>query len=129
MKHNPLSIFAEEDAPSSPSPRQNFSYQSDRETLNKLKDEDLIAFNSVAESEFADALCALLDEHRKVTAREAVNETAFELDLSPVTTKRYLSKHTARNAQFAIVNKFVVCKIHNHERKYDVKVIKRNPHI
>lgn len=125
MKHNPLSIFSnEEDSPTQT--RQNFSYQSDRETLNKLKDEDLIAFNSVAESEFADALCALLDENKKVTAREAVNETAFELDLSPVTTKRYLSKHTTRNAQFAIVNKFVVCKIHNHERRFDVKIIKRH---
>lgn len=129
MKPNPLSIFStEEDSPAQ-HPRQNFTYQSDRETLNKLKDEDLIAFNSVAESEFAAALCSLLDENEKVTAREAVNETAFELDLSPVTTKRYLSKHTTRNAQFSIVNKFVVCKIHNHSRKYEVKVVKRKPHI
>lgn len=126
MKTNPLSIFSNEEDSTTQEPRQNFKYNSDRETLNKLKDEDLIAFNSVAESEFADALCALLDENKKVTAREAVNETAFELDLSPVTTKRYLSKHTTRNAQFAIVNKFVVCKIHNHDRRFDVKIIKRN---
>lgn len=127
MKRNPLSIFADDGEDSTTQkPRQNFKYNSDRETLNKLKDEDLIAFNSVAESEFADALCALLDENKKVTAREAVNETAFELDLSPVTTKRYLSKHTTRNAQFSIVNKFVVCKIHNHDRRFDVRIIKRN---
>ncbi len=128
MKEKPLGIFDDADETTTAKPRRNFQYNSDRETLNKLKDEDLIAFNSVAEKEFAEALCSLLDECEKVTAREAVNETAFALDLSPVTTKRYLSKHTTRQAQFEIVNKFVRCKIHNHERKYEVRILKRERH-
>lgn len=105
---------------------RELGYQSDKQTLDKLKENDVLAFNSVAEAEFCEFLCILLDEVKgKLTVNEAVQEASFELNISPVTAKRYLIKHTARRAQFAIINKFVKCKLHEHGTRYEVRIIKR----
>lgn len=97
----------------------------DTETLNKLKADDLLAFNSEAERMFCDFVCSLLDDAPRWTQSEVIQEASFELNISPVTAKRYLTKHTARRARFEIVNKLVRCKAHVHERRFDVKVFKR----
>ncbi len=96
-------------------PNENHSFISDKSTLDRLKENDLLAFNAVAESEFCSFVCSYLDEFQNVTQHEIIQEASFELNISPVTAKRYLLKHTARRANFAIVNKFLVCKVHNHQ--------------
>ena len=98
-------------------PKENHSFISDKPTLDRLKENDMIAFNAVAESEFISFVCSYLDEYENVTQHEIIQESSFELNISPVTAKRYLLKHTARRTTFAIINKFLVCKVHNHDRK------------
>lgn len=96
---------------------ETHSFISDKATLDRLKENDLLAFNAVAESEFISFVCSYLDDYENVTQHEIIQETSFELNISPVTAKRYLLKHTARRANFAIINKFLVCKAHKHNRK------------
>jgi methylphosphotriester-DNA--protein-cysteine methyltransferase len=56
---------------------------------------DCISFNAGAEERFCNLICALLDTGA-LTVREAIIEASFELDVSPETSKRYLSKHSER---------------------------------
>jgi hypothetical protein len=86
------------------------TFYSDKATLDRLKENDLLAFNAVAESEFCSFVCSYLSEYENVTQNEIIQEASFELNISPVTAKRYLLKHTARRASFAIINKFLFCK-------------------
>lgn len=103
-------------------PQDFFSFP-DKEILNDEKEKDLISFNKIAENEFCEVICFLLEKYPRLTVQKAVAETAFRLDVSPVTAKRYLTKHTTDDAQFAVVEKFIVCKAHRH---HAIKVLKGN---
>ncbi|MGI9106708.1 MAG: hypothetical protein ACR2G4_10725 [Pyrinomonadaceae bacterium] len=82
--------------------------------LSALKQLDKTAFNACAEELFLDLICSLLDEG-ELSVREAIVEGAFELNISPETSKRYISKHSARRARFSLVGGKVQCKIHDHK--------------
>lgn len=125
MKQKILSIF--DNSEDETVERVHVRFNPDTETLQKLKPEDLISFNSEAERQFVEFVCSLVSEFDKLTQRDVIQETSFELNISPVTAKRYLMKHTARRAQLQIVNSFVRCKCDLH-RKYEVKILKKNPH-
>lgn len=92
---------------------------SDRiEELNRLKSEDILLFNSSAEEYFLEIVCECLDEFSgKITQSESIAETAFRLNVSVVTTKRYLLKHSTKRARFEIKRGFVICRIHFHPRR------------
>jgi len=74
----------------------------ERAALKSLKTLDINAFNDAAEQAFVQMLVAWLQEVGQVTVKEVLAEAAFELDVSVETAKRYLLKHTARRAKFAI---------------------------
>jgi predicted nucleic acid-binding protein len=80
--------------------------------LRQLKEgDDQIAFNSKAEKVFGKLLCELVDEFDgRLHKKQAIAETAYRLNLSTVTTKRYLDKHTTRQASFSIRDDVVLCK-------------------
>lgn len=106
-------------------PREKFAPGANREQLDNLKDNDLVSFNSAAELQFCDFICAYLEEYQQATQFEIIQESSFELNISPITAKRYLIKHTARRARFMIVKKSVFCKEHKHERKYEIKISRK----
>jgi len=96
------------------------------EELQKLKEEDVVVFNSIREKDFVEGLCALIEEfNNRLYKRAAINEMSFRLDLSPVSIKRYMDKHTTTQASFEVVNGMIKCKKHLHERKPEIKIIKR----
>lgn len=82
--------------------------------LTALKQLDKTSFNACAEELFLDLICRLLDEG-ELTVREAIVETAYELNVSPETSKRYIFKHSARRARFALIDGKVTCKLHSHK--------------
>lgn len=93
--------------------------------LQELKDDNAILFNSVAEKLFIENLCKLISEFKcRLYERDAINESAYRLNISPVTAKRYLAKHTTRLAQFYIEDGRVHCRHHNHEPAY--KIVKKH---
>jgi hypothetical protein len=58
------------------------------EQLQKLKEEDVITFNSIREKDFVEGLCSLIEEYNnRLYKKNAINEMSFRLDLSPVTIK------------------------------------------
>jgi hypothetical protein len=67
-----------------------------------LKQSNVVAFNQDAEVAFIRLITGILKEDGKLSYREAVRETAFELNVSIDTAKRYLEKHSARRAEFCI---------------------------
>ena len=67
-----------------------------------LKQSDILAFNCDAEHKFILLITKMLREDGSLSYREAIIEAAFELDVSPATSKRYLDKHSARRAEFSI---------------------------
>lgn len=83
--------------------------------LTALKQLDSIAFNAAAEELFLELICRLLTDG-ELTVREAIVETSFELNVSPETAKRYVTKHSARRARFALIEGQVTCKIHRHPK-------------
>jgi hypothetical protein len=86
--------------------------------LNRLKSEDILLFNQSAEEYFLEILCECLDEFGgKITQSEAINKTAFRLNVSVVTTKRYFSKHSTKRGRFELKRGLVICKIHFHPRR------------
>ena len=86
--------------------------------LEKLKDDNAISFNSVAEKLFVELICKLIDEfNNRLYQKDAINESAYRLNVSPVTAKRYLAKHTTKLAQFYLENAKVMCRHHNHDPK------------
>lgn len=70
--------------------------------LDTLKSLDLVAFNSKAEERFTAILLDLLKHHRAVSTFTAIQETAYRLNVSTETAKRYLLKHSASCAPFII---------------------------
>lgn len=70
-----------------------------------LKELDLIAFNSQAEAAFTVIVWELT--HEPCPVPTVISETAFRLDVSPATAKRYLTKYTAPSAPFMLVDKSV----------------------
>lgn len=90
------------------------SIPTDKQELASQKEFDLVGFNLSAEKQFIELLCWLLADG-ELSPREAIQEASFELNISPETTKRYLSKHTARRAQFRIDQDGLIrCKKHQH---------------
>ena len=81
---------------SSPSPRPA------DESWRALKTLDAVGFNTGAEEAFL-ALAAALIAEGPVTVPELLQETAYELDISVATARRYLLKHTARRASLVVV--------------------------
>jgi predicted transcriptional regulator YheO len=67
-----------------------------------LKQTDIVAFNQDAEHAFVDLITTILQEDGKLSYREAMQEAAFELNISTETAKRYLVKHSAHRAEFCI---------------------------
>jgi hypothetical protein len=94
--------------------------ESDRiNELNRLKSDDILLFNSSAEEYFLEIVCECLDEFSgKLTQSESIAESAYRLNVSVVTTKRYLLKHSTKRARFEVIRGFVVCKIHFHPRQF-----------
>ena len=80
----------------SPSPRLT------DESWAALKALDPIGFNAGAERAFL-ALAVTLIAEGTITTAELIQETAYELDISVATARRYLLKHTARHATLTIV--------------------------
>lgn len=75
-----------------------------------LKQSDIVAFNCDAEHKFVLLIAKMLQEDGSLSYREAIIEAAFELDVSPATSKRYLDKHSARRAEFSITDGFVTLR-------------------
>jgi hypothetical protein len=67
-----------------------------------LKSLDACQFNTNAEKAFVRLMIILLDEIKPLTVQTALQEAAFELNISTETAKRYLIKHTARRALFQL---------------------------
>ena len=74
-----------------------------------LKTVDIVAFNRAAEQRFVTLARNLVP----CPVSHIVRETAYALDVSTETTKRYLLKHSASNAEFAIVRGIVVLRQKN----------------
>lgn len=74
--------------------------------LNTLKALDVTEFNSQAEAEFITLVSEFVREREgnPPRVREVLAETAFELNVSIETAKRYLLKHTARRAEFQVTD-------------------------
>jgi len=71
-----------------------------------LKTVDVVAFNRAAEMRFVEIARRLVP----CAASHLVRETAYMLDVSIETTKRYLIKHTAAAAEFEVVRGVVLLK-------------------
>jgi prephenate dehydratase len=71
-----------------------------------LKAVDVVAFNKAAETRFVEITKKLVP----CPVSHLVRETAYTLDVSVETAKRYLLKHSASNAEFAIVRGIVVLR-------------------
>ena len=76
-----------------------------KEILGESKANDIIQFNSDAERAFVELVHAILENEESATQIDLIREAAFELDISPVTAKRYLLKYTARRAPFKFEDK------------------------
>lgn len=75
-----------------------------------LKQTDIVAFNQDAEVAFISLITGILKEDGKLSYREAIQEAAYELNISTETAKRYLVKHSARRAEFSIEDGSVTLK-------------------
>ena len=74
-----------------------------RTDLSALKKLDLVEFNGAAEHHFVALLKQMiLADGGRTSYMQAVQETAYQLDISTETAKRYLLKYTARSAPFEI---------------------------
>lgn len=68
----------------------------------------MIAFNQRAEAAFVSFLTRLIsDGGGEILLIDAIRETAWHLDISTETVKRYLLKHTASAAEFCSDGKVV----------------------
>jgi len=74
-----------------------------------LKAIDVVAFNRAAEARFVEIARRLVP----CAASHLVRETAYLLDVSVETTKRYLLKHSASNAEFEVVRGVIVLRQKN----------------
>jgi len=75
-----------------------------------LKESDVVAFNGVSDPAFVELITGILREEGKLSYRDALRETAFELGVSIETAKRYFERHSARRAEFCIENRFVTLR-------------------
>jgi hypothetical protein len=78
----------------------------DEDDFATLKTLDVIAFNLSAERRFVLLASRLVP----CTTQYLVRETAFALDISTETAKRYLIKHSADNAEFEIKRNVVLAR-------------------
>jgi hypothetical protein len=75
-----------------------------------LKQTDIVAFNQSAETAFVVLISRMLQEDGTLSYREALQEAAYELNISTETAKRYLVKHSARRAEFYCEGKSVTLR-------------------
>ena len=78
----------------------------EKDDLATLKSLDIIAFNLSAEKRFV----LLASQLVPCTAQFLIRETAFALDISVETAKRYLNKHSASHAEFEIKQNIVLAR-------------------
>lgn len=80
--------------------------------LSTLKALDLTEFNTRAEAEFVNLVAEFVQEcgSQPPRVREVLAEAAFELNISIETAKRYLLKHSARRAEFAVTGGLVTLR-------------------
>ena len=76
-----------------------------------LKQTDIVAFNQDAEVAFVALISGILREDGQLSYREAIQEAAFELNVSTETAKRYLVKHSARRAEFCLTGKSITLRV------------------
>lgn len=74
---------------------------------------DILSFNAGAEAQFIELIRAMIEETDKksggaISISEVLRETAYELDVSTTTAKRYLTKHSARRAEFKVFGEYVM---------------------
>ena len=68
--------------------------------LAELKATDLARFNVEAEKEFQVVLCREIAQYGPIDFFDAQREVAFAVQVSLVTAKKYILKHTVRAAHF-----------------------------
>ena len=76
-----------------------------------LKQTDIISFNQDAEAAFIGLISGILREEGQLSYRDAIQEAAFELNVSTETAKRYLVKHSARRAEFCLTGKSITLRV------------------
>jgi hypothetical protein len=68
--------------------------------LAELKATDLARFNVEAEKEFQSFLCREIATFGPMEFSEAIREVAFNVNVGVTTAKKYILKHTSRQAHF-----------------------------
>lgn len=81
-------------------PTQNKAQRIKNAKLAELKATDLARFNVEAEKEFQLVLCREITEYGPIDFFDAQREVAFAVQVSLVTAKKYILKHTVRAAHF-----------------------------
>lgn len=76
----------------------------------RLKAFDIVSFNRNAERSFCNRLYQMLTLTPELSLHTVVQELSFDLDISPETAKRYLYKHTASRARFALRDGHIVLR-------------------
>jgi hypothetical protein len=104
--HAPPKLDASVQAHVAPAPSPLPAAPAPARDLDALKSLDIVAFNSAAEERFVE-LIAELASKESLHITTAMQEAAFELNISIETAKRYLIKHSARRAEFEIVGNVV----------------------
>jgi len=84
---------------------------------------DILSFNSGAERRFIELVRKMIEETDKksggaVSIAEVLREAAYELDVSTTTVKRYLTKHSARRAEFRVFGEYVILNPNYEEPDY-----------
>lgn len=81
-----------------------------KSNFKNQKHVDLMAFNASAEDAFVEIVRKLIEESGRTTIPigTVYQETAYELNVSPQTAKRYLIKHSARRAALRVFGKDVM---------------------
>jgi hypothetical protein len=86
-------------------PVMNREDKFDQAELSGIKTIDLIEFNRKAEDRFIELATRMIKEKGTVPLDKLYAEIAYELDISIVTVKRYVQKHTASRAEFRFIQK------------------------
>ncbi len=73
-----------------------------RARLGRLKAFDIVTFNRNAERHFCHLLKQMLTLQSPLSIFTIIQELSYDLNISPETAKRYLYKHTASRADFAL---------------------------
>ena len=71
---------------------------------------DLLSFNAGAEDMFVQLVRRLIERNngKPVTIGRVLQKTSFKLNISPMTAKRYLQKHTDDEAELRVFGEMVM---------------------